>query len=158
MATPGQGPPGHYRHFLAVALGVALGLGLRAGWPRAGFRWLVAGLTSYALLFGVAVSWAQVMLFSGWLVKGGATNVYRLPETLPPLLGVPDALSRLGVLAYPGLGAVAWVLGGLLVLAGLARGPGLASRRSVHGLRGRRLGRRRRPAPGGPTGRHGPRP
>ena len=57
--------------------------------------------------------------------RDGATNVYRLPETLPPLLGVPDALSRLGVLAYPGLGAVAWVLGGLLVLAGLARGPGL---------------------------------
>lgn len=125
MATTGQGQPGHYLHFLAVALGVALGLGLRAGWPRAGFRWLVAGLTSYALLFGVAVSWAQVMLFSGWLVKAGATNVYRLPETLPPLLGVPDALTRLGVLAYPGLGAVAWVLGGLLVLAGLARGPGL---------------------------------
>jgi hypothetical protein len=58
MAATGLGQPGHYLHFLAVALGVALGLGLRAGWPRAGFRWLVAGLASYALLFGVAVSWS----------------------------------------------------------------------------------------------------
>jgi hypothetical protein len=64
------------------------------------------------------------MLFSGSLVKAGTTNVYRLPETLPPLLGVPDALTRLGALAYPGLGAVAWILGGLLVLAGTARGLG----------------------------------
>jgi hypothetical protein len=127
LAATGQGQPGHYLHFLALALGVALGLGLRAGWPCAAFRWLVAGLVGYSLLFGVAVSWAQVMLFAGWLVKAGPTNVYRLPESLPPLLGVPDALTRLAALAYPGLGAVAWVLGGLLVLAGVARGLGSGS-------------------------------
>ena len=72
------------------------------------------------------------MLFSGWLVKAGATNVYRLPETLPPLLGVPDALTRLEALAYPRLGAVAWVLGGLLVLAGWRAGLGhLTSERDL---------------------------
>jgi hypothetical protein len=118
-AVTGQGQPGHYLHFLAVAFGVALGLGLDAGWSRPGFRRVVAGLAVYAVLFAVAMTWAQVMLFSGWLFKAGATNIYRLPEAWPPLLGLPDALSRLATLAHPGVGASAWVIGGLLVVGGL---------------------------------------
>jgi hypothetical protein len=118
-AVTGQGQPGHYLHFLVVAFGVALGLGLGTGWPRAGFRWTVAGLTVYALLFAIAISWAQVMLFSGWLFKAGATNIYRLPDGLPPFFGLPDALTRLRTLAHPGVGAAAWVIGGFLVLGGL---------------------------------------
>jgi hypothetical protein len=118
-AVTGQAQPGHYLHFLVVAFGVALGLGLGAGWHRAGFRRVVAGLAVYAVLFAVAMSWAQVMLFSGWLFKAGATNIYRIPEDLPPLLGLPDALARLRTLAYPGVGAGAWVVGGLLALAGV---------------------------------------
>jgi hypothetical protein len=118
-AATGKGQPGHYLHFLVVAFGVALGLGLRSGWPRPGFRWVVAALTVYAVLFAVAVSWAQVMLFSGWLFKAEATNIYRLPEALPPFVGLPDALTRLRTLAYPGVGASAWVVGALLILGGL---------------------------------------
>ena len=118
-AVTGQGQPGHYLHFLVVAAGVAVGLGLRTGWRHAGFRWVAAGFAVYAVLFGVAMSWAQVMLFGGWLLKAGATNIYRLPDGLPPLLGLPDALHRLRTLAYPGAGAIAWVAGGLLVLGGL---------------------------------------
>jgi hypothetical protein len=119
-AVTGQAQPGHYLHFLAVAFGVALGLGLGTRWHRPGFRWVVAGLTAYALLFAVAMSSAQVLLFSGWLFKAGVTNTYRLPKT-SSLLGLPDALARLRVLAYPGLGAGAWVLGGFLVLQGVRR-------------------------------------
>jgi hypothetical protein len=118
-AVTGKGQAGYYLHFLVVAFGVGLGLGLGHGWTHAGFRRIVAALTAYAVVFGVALSWAQVLLFSGWLFKAGATNIYRLPEALPPLLGVPDALTRLGALAHPGVGGLAWVTGGLLVLAGL---------------------------------------
>jgi hypothetical protein len=118
-AVTGKGQPGHYLHFLVAAAGAALGLGLATGWPRAAFRWTVAGLAAYAVLFAVALSWAQVMLFAGRLSRLGASNVYRRPDVLPPLLGVPDALGRLGTLAYPAVGAAAWAIGGLLVLAGL---------------------------------------
>jgi hypothetical protein len=116
----GRGTSGYYLHVLAGALGVALGLGIGAWWGHGGFRRLTAGLTVYAVLFGVAISWAQVLLFSGWLVKSGADPFYRAPAPLPPWLGVPDALARLAVLAHARLAATAWVVGGGLVLVGLA--------------------------------------
>jgi hypothetical protein len=120
LTAEGRGTSGYYLHVLACALGVALGLGVGAWWGHRGFRRLVGGLTVYAVLFGVAISWAQVLLFSRWLVKSGTDKFYRAPVPLPPWLGVPDALARLSVLAYPRLAAVAWAVGGGLVLVGLA--------------------------------------
>jgi len=116
----GRGIGGYYLHVLAGALGAALGLGVGTWWGHRGVRRLAVGLTAYAVLFGIAISWAQVLLFSGWLVKSGADKFYRAPAGLPPWLGLPDALTRLAALAYPRLAATAWVAGGALVLAGLA--------------------------------------
>lgn len=115
----GRGVNGYYLHFLAPALGTAVGVGLGTQWSRGAFRRVVAGLTVYALLFEVAVSWAQVMLFSGWLFKSGSSPFYQSPDPLPFFLGLPDALARLAVLAYPLVGATAWIAGGALVLGGL---------------------------------------
>jgi hypothetical protein len=115
----GRGTNGYYLHFLAPALGTAVGVGLGAQWPRSTVRRVVAGLTVYAVLFEVAVSWAQVMLFSGWLFKSGSNRFYQIPGPLPAFLGLPDALTRLAVLAYPIVGATAWVVGGVLLLGGL---------------------------------------
>ncbi len=119
LTGEGRGTGGHYVHFLAAALGVALGLAVGTWWGSGGFRKIVVGLTMYAVVLGVAVSWAQVMLFSGWLFKAGANKFYQAPVALSPFFGLPDALTRLTVLAYPALGMGAWVVGGLLVLIGL---------------------------------------
>jgi hypothetical protein len=77
-------------------------------------------VAAYAVAFGIGVSWAQVLLFAGIFHKAGTSRFYQMPETLPLWLGVPTALERLRALAFPDLGAAAWVLGGALVLAGLA--------------------------------------
>lgn len=119
LTGEGRGTGGYYVHFLAAALGVALGLAIGTWWVSGVFRKSVAGLTMYAVVFGVAMSWAQVMLFSGWLFKSGAHKFYQAPVALPALFGLPDALTRLTVLAYPAVGVAAWVVGGLLVLIGL---------------------------------------
>jgi hypothetical protein len=115
----GRGTNGYYLHFLNTALGAAVGLGLGTKWPQGAFRRVVVGLTVYTVLFEVAVSWAQVMLFSGWLFKAGSNPFYQVPGPLPGFLGLPDVLSRLAILAYPLLGMTAWVIGGMLLLGGL---------------------------------------
>lgn len=120
LTGEGRGTGGYYLHFLVAALAPAVGLGLGTWWRRASFRKVTAALGVYAILFAIAVSWAQVMLFAGWLFKSGSNKFYQAPLTLPPFLAVPDALGRLGALAYPNLAAISWVLGGVLVLMGLA--------------------------------------
>jgi hypothetical protein len=112
--------PGYYFHVLCAPLGAALGLALRRGWTRAAGRRLVVALTAYALVFAIAVSWAQVLLFTGHLDKAGTAKHYRAVSALGVMFDVPAVLDRLGTLAFPALGATAFVFGGALVLLGLA--------------------------------------
>jgi hypothetical protein len=120
LTGEGRGTGGHYLHLMVAPLGIALGLGLGAWWARRAFRTTMALLVGYALLFAVAISAAQVLLFGGWLFRAGDSKFYQAPAALPSLLGLPDALDRLSLLAYPTLGAAAWVVGGACVLLGLA--------------------------------------
>jgi hypothetical protein len=120
LVGEGRGTGGYYLHMFVVPLGAAFGVAAGTWLHRPAVRGIAAGLAAYAVAFGVGVSWAQVLLFAGILHKAGASKLYRMPEVLPPWLGVPTALDRLQALAFPGLGAAAWLLGGALVLAGLA--------------------------------------
>ncbi len=114
----GKGAVGYYLHVLVGPLGFAVGLGLCTAQRSPAFRRVFRALAVYAVGFGVAISWAQVMLFSGLLVKG-PDKFYHAPAPLPSLLGVPEAFARLQKLAYPGVAAIAWCVGASLALAGL---------------------------------------
>jgi len=73
----------------------------------------------YAIIFSIALSWAQVLLFSGILFKAGNSKFYQFPDTLPPFLGLADAIDRLKAIAFPNIGIVAWILGVVLIFTGL---------------------------------------
>jgi hypothetical protein len=95
---------------------------------------LALTLGCYAAAFGLAVSWAQVLMFSGHVFKEGSDKFYRTASRWPALLNVPEVLGRLEPLAYPVLGAAAFAAGAFLVSAGsvaawrLAREPGAGAR------------------------------
>jgi len=125
LTGEGSGFGGYYLHVLVAPLGLALGLGVGVWWRRPWVRVLGVALLLYSILFAVVISWAQVLLFAGLLSKSAA-KFYEVPGTLPPSLGLPAALGRLAAVAYPVPGAVAWLIGGGLVLAGvLAAGKAL---------------------------------
>jgi hypothetical protein len=128
LTGKGAGFGGYYLHFLVAPLGPALGLAIAACWSRATTRILAGALSVYSIVFAVAITWAQVLLFAGILARS-SLRFYEVPSPLPPLLGVPEALSRLTALAFPVTGAVAWIVGGGLVLAGV-----LAARRAAAAL------------------------
>jgi hypothetical protein len=119
LTGEGRGTGGYWLHFLVVPLAVGLGIGFGAAWFKRGFRRTVSVLFLYAVAFSVAISWAQLLLFSGIIFKAGSSKFYQLPETMPPLLGVPEALSRLTVITYPNIGIIAWLFGGVMVVVGL---------------------------------------
>jgi hypothetical protein len=121
IAMSGQAiTPGYYFHVLCAPLGFALGLVLRLGFPRRASRMLVLALGAYTLAFALAVSWMQVLMFTGALVKSGSIKFYQIASPWPALFDVPTVLDRLDVLGYALVGAVSFVLGGLLVLAAAA--------------------------------------
>ena len=118
LTGQGSGFGGYYLHLLVAPLGSALGLGAGAWWRHAGARILGTALVLYSAAFAVAISWAQVLLFAGVLGKS-ESKFYQLPPKLPPLLGLPEALARMTVLAYPVTGAIAWLVGAGLLLVGM---------------------------------------
>jgi len=120
VALTGEGrlAAGYYLHVLAGPLGTTLGLAMGTLWPQRPARRLVAGLVGYALAFAGAMTWAQVLLFAGILTKS-PDRFYAAPSPLPPWFGVPDALARLEVLAWPEVGLGAWILGAILLVPGL---------------------------------------
>lgn len=119
LTGEGRGTSGYYLHFLAAPLAVALGIGLACSWHRRGFRVAAVLSACYSLGFLLALSWAQLLLFSGILFKSGMNKFYQFPETMPPLLGLPEAFHRLKVIAFPGVGITIWLLGAVLIAAGL---------------------------------------
>lgn len=119
LSGEGRGTSGYYLHTMVAPMAVALGISLRAIWPRKGFRRIASILFLYALAFSVVMSWAQILLFSGILFKAGNSKFYQFPHTLPSFLGLADAIDRLEAIAFPSLGVVTWVVGGILVLLGL---------------------------------------
>jgi hypothetical protein len=143
LTGEGSGFGGYYLHFLVAPLGLALGLGVGVWWRRPGARALWVALSLYSILFAIAISWAQVLLFAGLLSKS-ASKFYEAPVALPPFLGLPAALGRLAAIAYPVTGAIAWLIGGGLVLVGV-----LAAGKAVGALppRGDRPGGATRPGP-----------
>lgn len=110
--------PGYYFHMLFAPLGCALGLALRHCWGRAACRRVLTGLSVYALAFAAAVSWAQVLMFTGHLFRSEPNKFYHAASPLSALLDVPEVLDRLGRLAFPAIGAIAFVVGTVLVLTG----------------------------------------
>jgi hypothetical protein len=118
LTGQGSGFGGYYLHLLVVPLGSALGLGVGVWWRHAGTRILATAFVLYSAVFAVAISWAQVLLFAGILGKS-ESKFYQMPPKLPPLLGLPEALARMTVLAYPFLGAIAWLVGAGLLLVGM---------------------------------------
>jgi hypothetical protein len=110
--------PGYYLHVLLAPLGFALGMVLAACFPQRTLRAGIGLLGAYALGFAAAITWAQVLMFTGHLVKTGSDKFYRMGSPWAVLFDVPSVLQRLGVLGYPLVGAIAFVLGGSLVLVG----------------------------------------
>jgi hypothetical protein len=113
----GSGFGGYYLHVLVAPAGAGLGLATRVLWRRAGTRIAWISLSIYSIAFAAAVSWAQTLLFAGILARSDA-RFYELPGAMPAWLGIPDALGRLGAIAFPLTGAALWLAGGGLVLAG----------------------------------------
>lgn len=118
LTGQGSGFGGYYLHLLVVPLGSALGLGVGVWWRHAGARVLGTAFVLYSAVFAVAISWAQVLLFAGILGKS-ESKFYQMPPKLPPLLGLPEALARMTAVAYPVIGAIAWLVGAGLLLVGM---------------------------------------
>jgi hypothetical protein len=119
LTGEGRGTSGYYLHFMVAPLAVALGIGLNSVWSNKSARIATLVGILYALTFSVAISWAQVLLFSGIIFKAGNNKFYQLPETMPPLFGLPEAVARLKVIAFPRIGVATWLSGGIIVLIGL---------------------------------------
>jgi hypothetical protein len=119
LTGEGRGTSGYYLHFLVAPLGAGLGIGFSAAWHKKVFRQVTSIFILYAAAFGVAISWAQLLLFSGIIYKHGANKFYQLPETLPFSLGLPEALIRLKKIVYPNLGLIAWLCGCALLLTAI---------------------------------------
>jgi hypothetical protein len=112
------GVGGYYLQMLLAPLVFALGVALSAAWRNGLARRAWQALIVYALAFGVATQWAQVMLFSGIIFKSGASKLYQL-TALPPWLGIPEALTRLRNLAYPDAAVVMWLVAQVMICSGL---------------------------------------
>ena len=122
LTGTGSGTGGYYLNFLAVPFGAALGIGLSHRWSEKAVRFTWISLGVYALALAVATSWAQILLFAGIMTTSSAQNFYQLPNPLPPFFGLPLALERLKTIVWPAMGAAAWILGSLSVVAGLFYG------------------------------------
>ena len=122
LAVLGKYLPAYYLNLLAPALAAAVGIGLGKSWHDGVFRKAVTGGVVYSLLFGAAIFWAQIMLFSGLVVSYGTdSRKYSAAALLGRVFELPEALDRLAVLAYPWAGAAAWLVGNALVLVGLVQ-------------------------------------
>ena len=119
LSGEGRGTSGYYLHFLVVPLVVALGIGFAKAWYKKGFRITVFFLLCYSMVFSAAISWAQLLLFSGILFKNGNSKFYQAAESMPSLLGLPEAYNRLKIIAFPNLGISAFFLGTTLIAIGL---------------------------------------
>ena len=112
----GRGVGGYYLNILVAPLATATGLVVARLWLRA--RTVVAMHVTYAALFAAAVAWAQLLLFTGLLDKGG-DKFYAARGPLPAALGVPEALARLQTLAFPTVATGLAAAGVLLLAVGL---------------------------------------
>lgn len=119
LTGEGRGTSGYYLHFLVVPLIVALGIGFGTAWHKKGFRTTAFILFWYAVVFSVAISWAQFLLFSGIIFKSGSNKFYQFPESMPSLLGLSDAFGHLKIIAFPNIGIFAWLFGVILISIGL---------------------------------------
>ena len=122
LTGEGRGTSGYYLLFMVPAIGTAVGLGLSSFWHKALFRITAILLGMYAVCFAVVISWAQFMLFAGLFWASPDNRFYRIPAIFPPYLGFPKAVANLSILAYPKMGIICWLVGGLLVAAGLIGG------------------------------------
>ena len=122
LTGEGAGTSGYYLLLMVPIIGTAIGFGLGTFWHNRIFKAAVFILGLYAIVFAIVISWAQIMLFAGIIRASDNNQFYRLPQSFPPYFGIPDALANLSTLAYPVLGIIAWVIGGILVLAGLTMG------------------------------------
>jgi len=118
LTGEGRGTSGYYLHFLVMPLVVALGIGIAKSWHRKGFRITVFFLLCYSIVFSVAISWAQLLLFSGIFFKHGNSKFYQTSGSMPSLLGLSDAFNRLKIIAFPNLGIATWFMGTTLIVIG----------------------------------------
>ena len=108
LTGEGRGTSGYYLLFMVPVMGTAVGLGFLTFWHKALFRITATLLGMDAVCFAVVISWAQFMLYSGILSASENNKFYRMPDTFPPYFGIPDAIAKLSVLAYPQIGIICW--------------------------------------------------
>jgi hypothetical protein len=116
----GAGTPGYYLHLLAVPLAFAFAVGIHAAWRRAKLRPLAACLALYTFAYLIVVSWLQLGLFTGCVVRAQGSAHYELPPDPSCLVNAPQIGERLSVLALPSVGAPAWALAVLVLAAAVA--------------------------------------
>ncbi len=119
VATNNMGnTAGRYLHFMVGPMAFGLGIELGSMWEHPIWRRVFVALTAYAGLFGIGISWTQLLLFSGLLGKS-SDKFYQAIGPLPPMFGMPEALRRLAVRAYPITGVACAGLGSVLAIVGL---------------------------------------
>lgn len=124
MALTGQGSGtgGYYLHIMVVPLATALGMGIGEIWHRKILRTVLLGWLCYAILFTLVTAWAQILLYSGIVSITESGKFYQLPETLPFLLGLPQAFQQMHILGFPVWGLCVGLLGLAATGAGLVFG------------------------------------
>lgn len=78
-------------------------------------------LFGYSTIFFVAMSYAQILLFSGILFKAGSSKFYQFPGKMPSFFGFPQAFLNLKMISFPVIGGLAWCLGVVLISIALIR-------------------------------------
>lgn len=122
LTGQGTGAGGYYLLFMVAPLGVMAGLGYSGLWLKPSLRIITLILMVYAVVFAVVISWEQMLLFAGVLFKAGGNPFYQFPDTLPRLLGIPEAVRRLDIIAFPKTGMIFWLLGEFCIITGLISG------------------------------------
>jgi hypothetical protein len=119
LTGEGRATNGYWINVLICPLGVGLGVVLSKMWFRRSFLITFLSLAFYALCISVYTTWAQILLYSGILFKAGKNKFYQFPESIPSVLGLQEAFTRLKTLSLPYLGITAWVFGAISILLGI---------------------------------------
>lgn len=129
ISSEGRGTSGYYLNFMAVPLGLGLGISLYNIWSNKVARSAVILLFGYAIILSTVTAWAQMMLFSGIAYIQGGSKFYQFPSHLPPFLGLSEAMTRLKEIAFPATGSALFAAGSLLIASALGLMWGNARRR-----------------------------
>lgn len=107
--------PGYYLHILMPWAAPALGTGICSILKKNRARTFLVGLLFYAIVFQVAVLWAQLALFTGCAIKGD-NKLYVFSGHAFCLDQIPVLVDRLAIFGWPWLACIGFGGGTLCVL------------------------------------------